>query len=137
MKTLILFTFVSNDFEIMTQNGQRKRHPETNDHQQGHGQILCEEREKSKLSPKALVRVSGNVVLLKELGRGASLGEDDLSFGSFESEVTSEKLSRVVQSAAWVKGEVKAEDTDLLFFLFISKNFHITTPTTCFVLCFC
>lgn len=35
--------------------------------------------------------MSGSVVLLTELGRGASLGEDDLSFGSFESEVTSEK----------------------------------------------
>ena len=31
--------FVSNDYKIMTQNGQRKKHPETDDHQPGEGQI--------------------------------------------------------------------------------------------------
>lgn len=110
----MLFSFVSNDIKIMTQKGQRKRHPETDDHQDGHGQILCEEREK-KFSPKTLVWGSGSVVLLTDLGRGASMGEDDLSFRSFESEVTSENPSRVVQSTAWVEREVKAEDTDFFF----------------------
>lgn len=110
MITLILFNFMSNDSKIMTQKGQRKRRLETDDHQQGQGQIQCEERE-SKFSQKTLVWMSGSVVLKTELRRGASLGEDDLSFGSFESEVTSEKPSRVVQSTAGVEGEVKTKDT--------------------------
>lgn len=72
------------------------------------------------------------MVLPTELGRGVSLGEDDLSFGSFESEVTSEKPSRVVQSAARVGGEVKTEDTDLLFFFLHFQEFPYYYPHTLF-----
>lgn len=39
MVNLILLTSVSNDFEIRTQKGQRKRHPAMDDHLQCWGQI--------------------------------------------------------------------------------------------------
>lgn len=70
MVNLILLTSVSNDFEIRSQKGQRKRHPAINDHLQCWGQIQCEEdRNQSVL--KALHQLSRSVVSLRGLGRGA------------------------------------------------------------------
>lgn len=99
MITLTLFTFVSNDFEVMTQKGQRRRHPEPADGQQGQGRFHTK-KGKSKGFPQGRALGVWKCGFTDRIRRAASLGEDDLSFGSFESEMTSEKPSGAVQSAA-------------------------------------
>lgn len=54
MINLILLISVNNDFEITTQKGQRKRHPETDGRLQGWGRIQYEEDENAT-PPKALL----------------------------------------------------------------------------------
>lgn len=48
------------------------------------------------------------------------------SFGLFESEMTSEKPSEAIQSAAWL--QVKAEDTDLFSFSLFPRRFILPPP---------
>lgn len=88
--TLVLFTFVSNDFEILTRS---RRRPET-----------VVKKGKSEVSPEApLWCLKGGFTA--RMGRGARVREDDLSFGHFGSELASGKSSRVVQPAAGVRGQ--------------------------------
>lgn len=88
--TLVTFTFVSNDFEILTQS---RRRPET-----------AVKKGRSEVSPEApLWCLTGGSTA--RTGRGARVREDDLSFGHFGSELASGKSSRVVQPAAGVGGQ--------------------------------
>ena len=87
--TLVLFIFVNNDFEILTQS---KRQPET-----------AVKKGKSEVSPEApLWCLKGGFT--DRMGRGARVREGDLSFGPFGSEMASGKSSRVAQPAAGVQG---------------------------------